>query len=162
MITIMGHVDHGKTTLLDAFRHSQKVKEEYGDITQAIGAFTFVTDSDHEITFIDTPGHEAFQNLRLRGAKVTDLIILVISAIESVQPQTIEVIQIAQKLKIPVIVAINKIDRASADAENVMLDLAQHDMVAEELGGDLVCVPISAKMKTNLDVLEQKIIEVAH
>eukprot|EP00347_Sterkiella_histriomuscorum_P003228 403365101 len=162
VITIMGHVDHGKTTLLDAFRHSQKVKEEYGDITQAIGAFTFVTDSEHEITFIDTPGHEAFQNLRLRGAKTTDMIILVISAIESIQPQTIEVIQISQKLKIPVIVAINKIDRNSADPDAVMLDLATYDMIAEELGGDLVCVPISAKQKTNLDLLEQKIVEVAH
>ena len=88
----MGHVDHGKTTLLDAFRHSKKVDEEYGDITQSIGAFTFVTDTGHEVTFIDTPGHEAFNNLRMRGAKITDMIILVISAIESVQPQTIEVI----------------------------------------------------------------------
>lgn len=157
----MGHVDHGKTTLLDALRHSQKVKEEYGDITQSIGAFTFVTDSNHEITFIDTPGHEAFQNLRLRGAKVTDMIILVVSAIESIQPQTIEVINLANSLRIPVIVAINKIDRDAADPDAVLLDLATNDMVPEELGGDIVCVPISAKQKTNLDILEQKIVEVA-
>lgn len=124
VVTIMGHVDHGKTTLLDAFRHSQKCKEEFGDITQSIGAFTFTTDSNHEITFIDTPGHEAFQNLRVRGAKVTDMIILVISAIESVQPQTLEVIHLAQHLQIPLIVAINKIDRDAADPDAVMLDLA--------------------------------------
>lgn len=86
VVTIMGHVDHGKTTLLDAFRRSSRVKEEFGDITQSIGAFTFRTDNDYEVTFIDTPGHEAFNNLRVRGAKVTDMIILVISAIESVQP----------------------------------------------------------------------------
>ena len=86
VVTIMGHVDHGKTTLLDAFRHSNRADHEFGAITQSIGAFTFQTDNDHEITFIDTPGHEAFNNLRVRGAKVTDMIILVISAIESVQP----------------------------------------------------------------------------
>lgn len=145
VVTIMGHVDHGKTTLLDAFRHSSKVKEEFGDITQSIGAFTFKTDGDHEVTFIDTPGHEAFNNLRIRGAKVTDMIILVISAIESVQPQTIEVIQLAKSMRIPVIVAINKIDRPAADVESVLLDLSSHNLIPEQLGGDVICVPISAK-----------------
>ena len=161
VVTIMGHVDHGKTTLLDAFRHSTRVKEEFGAITQSIGAFTFVTDSEHEVTFIDTPGHEAFNNLRVRGAKVTDIIILVISAIESVQPQTIEVIELARSMRIPIIVAINKIDRPAADPDLVMLDLEQHNLVPEQLGGDVICVPISAKERTNLDLLEEKIIEVA-
>lgn len=154
VVTIMGHVDHGKTTLLDAFRHSTKAKEEFGDITQSIGAFTFTTDSDHVVTFIDTPGHEAFNNLRVRGAKVTDIIILVISAIESVQPQTIEVIEIARSMRIPVIVAMNKIDRPAADVEAVLLDLSSHNLIPEQLGGDVICVPISAKERTNLDILE--------
>jgi small GTP-binding protein len=161
VVTIMGHVDHGKTTLLDAFRHSNRADHEYGAITQSIGAFTFKTDNDHEITFIDTPGHEAFNNLRVRGAKVTDIIILVISAIESVQPQTIEVIEIARSLRIPVIVAMNKIDRPAADVEAVLLDLSSHNLIPEQLGGDVICVPISAKEGTNLDLLEEKIIEVA-
>jgi translation initiation factor IF-2 len=113
------------------------------------------------VTFIDTPGHEAFNNLRVRGAKVTDMIILVISAIESVQPQTIEVIEIAKNMKIPIIVAMNKIDRPAADVESVLLDLSTHNIIAEQLGGDVICVPISAKEKINLDILEQKIVEVA-
>ena len=157
----MGHVDHGKTTLLDSFRHSTRANEEFGAITQSIGAFTFLTDSEHEVTFIDTPGHEAFNNLRVRGAKVTDIIILVISAIESVQPQTVEVIELAKSMRIPVIVAMNKIDRPAADPDTVMLDLASHNLVPEQLGGDVICVPISAKERTNLDILEQKIIEVS-
>jgi len=125
----MVHVDHGKTTLLDAFRtNHDKCASEYGAITQSIGAFTVpsgLTDEDcpTEITFIDTPGHEAFCNMRSRGAKVTDMIILVISAVESVQQQTIEVINLAREMHIPLIVAINKIDRYEADVENTMLDL---------------------------------------
>ena len=162
VVTIMGHVDHGKTTLLDAFRHSNRADHEFGAITQSIGAFTFKTDNDHEITFIDTPGHEAFNNLRVRGAKVTDMIILVISAIESVQPQTVEVIEIARSLRIPVIVAMNKIDRPAADVESVLLDLSSHNLIPEQLGVDVICVPISAKERTNLDLLEEKIIEVAN
>jgi translation initiation factor IF-2 len=161
VVTIMGHVDHGKTTLLDSFRHSTRVNEEFGSITQSIGAFTFKTDSDYEITFIDTPGHEAFNNLRVRGAKVTDIIILVISAIESVQPQTVEVIEIARSMRIPVIVAINKIDRPAADPDTVILDLASHNLIPEQLGGDVICVPVSAKERINLDILEQKIVEVS-
>jgi translation initiation factor IF-2 len=138
IITIMGHVDHGKTTLLDAFRTDfNKCAEEYGAITQSIGAFTIsapeftrtddsaelTNKAEGEVTFIDTPGHEAFVNLRSRGAKVTDIIILVISAVESVQKQTIEVIELAQKMRVPFIIAINKIDRQEADVEAVFYDL---------------------------------------
>jgi translation initiation factor IF-2 len=137
IITIMGHVDHGKTTLLDAFRTDfNKCAEEYGAITQSIGAFTISAPefthnqgdelsnkAEGEVTFIDTPGHEAFVNLRSRGAKVTDIIILVVSAVESVQKQTIEVIEMAKKMHVPFIVAINKIDRSEADVEAVLFDL---------------------------------------
>ena len=153
IITIMGHVDHGKTTLLDSFRTDHnKCAEEYGAITQSIGAFTIKYSGLHEennedvvvpdglkksqikrvageITFIDTPGYEAFQNMRARGAKVTDMIILVISAVESIQKQTLEVIELAKTMHIPLIVAINKIDRPDADVESVMLDLAQNGLV---------------------------------
>lgn len=175
IITIMGHVDHGKTTLLDAFRTDfNKCAEEFGAITQSIGAFTIKSplkiqqgeststevghkESGDEITFIDTPGHEAFINMRERGAKVTDIIILVISAVESVQKQTIEVIELAKSMHLPLIVAINKIDRPEADVENVMLDLAQHDLIPEDLGGEVIVVPISAKERINLDKLKDKI-----
>ena len=177
IITIMGHVDHGKTTLLDAFRTDHnKCAEEYGAITQSIGAFT-LKDAGFDclvegnealqgsaagaITFIDTPGHEAFQSMRARGAKVTDMIILVISAVESVQKQTVEVIELARSMHIPTIVAINKIDRVEADVPSVMLDLAANDLVPEDLGGDVICVPISAKEKVNLDLLKQRIQQVA-
>ena len=109
------------------------------------------------ITFIDTPGHEAFQNMRARGAKVTDMIILVISAVESVQKQTVEVIELARSMRIPTIVAINKIDRPEADVQSVMFDLASNNLVPEELDGDVICVPISAKEKVNLDLLKERI-----
>jgi len=183
IITIMGHVDHGKTTLLDSFRTDfDKCASEYGAITQSIGAFTikspvvddFAVDDQSdksgdalrgavagEVTFIDTPGHEAFQSMRARGAKVTDIIILVISAVESVQKQTIEVIELARQMHIPLIVAINKIDRLEADVESVMLDLEANNMVPEDLGGDVICVPISAKEKVNLNLLRQKIEDLA-
>ena len=121
IISIMGHIDHGKTTLLDAFRHSNRVDEEFGSITQNIGAFTFTTEgSKKETTFIDTPGHESFINLRMRGAQVTDLILLVISAVEGVQPQTLEVLDIVQRYNIPLVIALNKIDRAEANIDNVL------------------------------------------
>ena len=178
IITIMGHVDHGKTTLLDAFRTDyNKCAEEYGAITQSIGAFTIsapeftrnenspaelTNQSEGEVTFIDTPGHEAFVNLRSRGAKVTDIIVLVISAVESVQKQTIEVIELARKMHVPLIVAINKIDRMEADVEAVLLDLQMHDVIPEQLGGDIICVPISAKERVNLNLLREKINEVAN
>lgn len=164
VITIMGHVDHGKTTLLDQFRKStgkSLAEQEFGLITQTIGAFTIKTQSKQEITFIDTPGHEAFQNLRARGAKVTDMIILVVSAVESVQRQTIEVIELARSLRIPTIVAINKIDRPEADVESVYLDLENQGIVIEELGGDVTCVPISAKENVNIQLLEDKIVQLS-
>mmetsp|Transcript_30519 Transcript_30519/g.22635 ORF Transcript_30519/g.22635 Transcript_30519/m.22635 type:complete len:155 (+) Transcript_30519:259-723(+) len=154
----MGHVDHGKTTLLDAFRKSKKVDEEYGEITQSIGAFTFVTDGGHELTFIDTPGHEAFHNLRERGAMVTDLIILVISGIEGIQPQTVEVIELIKHHRIPVIVAINKIDRPGAEPDRVMEELKMEGLIPIKYGGDVHCVPISAKEKLNLAKLEEVLI----
>lgn len=158
----MGHVDHGKTTLLDAFRHSEEVAGEYGEITQKIGAFTFQTDWSHkEITFIDTPGHEAFQNLRLRGAQVTDIILLVVSAVEGLQPQTLEVLDIAQQYDIPLVIAINKVDRSEADPDQVVIELQEHGIVAEQLGGEVPCVFISAKERQNLQALEKKIVEVA-
>ena len=177
IITIMGHVDHGKTTLLDAFRTDfNKCAEEYGAITQSIGAFTISapeftrTDdsaelknkAEGEVTFIDTPGHEAFVNLRSRGAKVTDIIILVISAVESVQKQTIEVIELAQKMRVPFIIAINKIDRQEADVEAVFYDLQNQGVVPEQLGGNAICVPISAKERVNLNLLKQKINQLAN
>jgi len=163
VVTIMGHVDHGKTTLLDAFRSSKDslAEQEFGLITQTIGAFSIKTELGHNITFIDTPGHEAFQNLRARGAKVTDMVILVISAVESVQRQTIEVIEMVNSLHIPLIVAINKIDREEADVEAVMFDLESQGVVAEDLGGNVVCVPISAKEKVNINLLEEKILKLA-
>lgn len=163
VVTIMGHVDHGKTTLLDAFREGRNslAEQEYGLITQTIGAFTINTALGHQITFIDTPGHEAFQNLRSRGAKVTDLIVLVISAVESVQRQTIEVIEMVNQLRIPLIVAINKIDSEKADVEKVLFDLESHGIVSEELGGNQITVPISAKERVNIKLLEQKIFELA-
>ena len=166
VVTIMGHVDHGKTTLLDCFRMQSQEKKsladgEFGLITQTIGAFTIKTNKGAEITFIDTPGHEAFTNLRERGAKVTDLIILVVSAIESVQKQTIEVIELAQSMHIPTISAINKLDRAEADVESVLLDLENASVITEELGGNVSCVPISAKEVVNINKLEDKIVDLA-
>ena len=164
VVTIMGHVDHGKTTLLDSFRQSKGktlAEQEFGLITQTIGAFTIQTQNKQEITFIDTPGHEAFQNMRARGAKVTDMIVLVISAVESVQKQTIEVIELARQLYIPTIVAINKIDRPEADVESVFLDLENAGVVIEDLGGDVACVPISAKEGVNIKLLEDKIVQLA-
>ena len=177
IITIMGHVDHGKTTLLDAFRTDfNKCAEEYGAITQSIGAFTIsapeftrtddsaelTNKAEGEVTFIDTPGHEAFVNLRSRGAKVTDIIILVISAVESVQKQTIEVIELAQKMRVPFIIAINKIDRQEADVEAVFYDLQNQGVVPEQIGGNAICVPISAKERVNLNLLKQKINQLAN
>ncbi|CAK60550.1 unnamed protein product (macronuclear) [Paramecium tetraurelia] len=152
IITIMGHVDHGKTTLLDRLRNSNIAEGEVGGITQKIGAF-HVKVGDNQITFIDTPGHEAFSNMRQRGAEFTDMIILVVSAADGVQPQTKEVIQIASQLNIPIIVAINKIDVPNVNPEDVELELLECGLDLESQGGNIPVVHISAKNGKNIDLL---------
>jgi translation initiation factor IF-2 len=156
VVTVMGHVDHGKTTLLDTLRKTRVAEKEAGGITQKIGAYKLRT-SDGSIVFIDTPGHEAFTNLRARGAKVTDLVILVVAANDGVQPQTVEAIHHAQAAQVPMIVAINKIDIAEADRDRVKTDLNKHNVLVEEWGGKTVSVEISAKMNQNLDTLLEMI-----
>ncbi len=153
IITIMGHVDHGKTTLVDALRHSNLAAHEYGEVTQSIGAFSLVTRDRKYITVIDTPGHEVFVKMRSRGALATDLIVLVVSAAEGVQRQTEEVIKLAADSDVPIIVALNKIDRADSDPDKVLLELAERNVVVPELGGEIPYIPISAKKGTNLDKL---------
>jgi translation initiation factor IF-2 len=161
VVTIMGHVDHGKTTLLDTFRNSRLVDQEFGKITQTIGAFNIKLASGVELTFIDTPGHEAFSKMRQRGAKSTDLIILVISGIESVQKQTVEVLNIIKATKVPFIVAVNKVDRDQADPERVYKDLSELGFKVRQVGGKIPAVEISAKTKLNIDLLEKELSEVA-
>ena len=158
VIVVVGHVDHGKTKLLDAIRKSDVVSGEAGGITQHIGAYQVVwkdpkTNIDSPITFIDTPGHEAFTVMRSRGAQVADIAILVVAADDSVKPQTIESINIIKAAKIPLVVAINKIDKEGADIEKVKVDLSQHGIVCEDWGGDVPMVPISAKQVMNIDKL---------
>jgi translation initiation factor IF-2 len=161
IVTIMGHVDHGKTTLLDTLRNSNIADQEYGKITQTIGAFNIKLKDNTEITFIDTPGHEAFTKMRLRGAKTTDCIVLVISAIEGVQNQTKEVIDIAFGSQLPIIVALNKIDRDQADPERVYNELKQYGIVVKKLGGAVPSVEISAKNKINIDKLENELLQMS-
>ena len=160
VVTIMGHVDHGKTTLIDAIRNSNLVAGEVGGISQEIGAYQKEING-HKITFIDTPGHEAFTQMRSRGASVTDIVVLVVAADDGVMPQTIEAIDHAKSAGVPIIVAINKMDKAGADPERVKNELMQHDIIAEEYGGDVICVEISAKKKTNIDGLLDTILLVA-
>jgi translation initiation factor IF-2 len=159
IVTIMGHVDHGKTTLLDTLRNSNVVDSEYGKITQSIGAFNIKLKDNTEITFIDTPGHEAFTKMRQRGAKTTDCVVLVVSAIEGVQNQTKEVIDIIFQSQIPVIVALNKIDRDQADPDRVYNELKNYGVVVKKLGGTVPSVEISARKKINIDKLEQELHE---
>lgn len=160
VVTVMGHVDHGKTTLLDAIRKTNVTAREVGAITQHIGAYQCTLD-ERKITFLDTPGHEAFTAMRARGARVTDIVVLVVAADDGVMPQTVEAIDHAKAAKVPIIVAINKIDKADANPDLAKQQLADRGLVIEEWGGDIVCVPISAKKKEGISDLLENIFLVA-
>jgi translation initiation factor IF-2 len=157
VVTIMGHVDHGKTSLLDAIRQTKVAEGEAGGITQHIGAYT-VTVRGKQVTFLDTPGHEAFTAMRARGAKVTDIVILVVAADDGVMPQTIEAIHHAKAAGVPLIVAINKIDKPGANSDRVRNALSEHGLISEAWGGDTIMVEVSAKQKTGLDQLLEMIL----
>jgi translation initiation factor IF-2 len=160
IVTVMGHVDHGKTSLLDAIRETHVTEHEAGGITQHIGAYT-INHNGHEITFLDTPGHEAFTAMRARGAQVTDIVILVVAADDGVMPQTVEAINHAKAAKVPIIVAINKIDRPNANPSKVMQGLTEYGLLAEEWGGETVIAPVSAVTKEGIEHLLEMVILVS-
>jgi len=157
IVTVMGHVDHGKTSLLDALRNTNIVAQEHGGITQHIGAYRVKTEKGKSITFIDTPGHAAFTEMRARGSKVTDIVVLVVAADDGVKPQTIEAIKHAKAAKVPIIVAINKCDLPAADPQKIKNELLQYELIAEELSGDTLFAEVSAITKKNLDKLKENI-----
>src|ERR1700693_4108835 len=161
VVTVMGHVDHGKTKLLDAIRHTNVVAREAGGITQHIGAYQVTSEidgDDRKITFIDTPGHEAFTAMRARGAETTDLVVLVVAADDGVKPQTTEALNHAQAAGVPIVVAVNKADREGADPQRVRAQLTESARVAEEFGGDTQFVNVSATQRTGIDELLEAII----
>ncbi len=158
VVTIMGHVDHGKTSLLDALRATDVVAGEAGGITQHIGAYQICLANNKRITFIDTPGHAAFTEMRARGANVTDIVVLVVAADEGIKEQTVEALNHAKAAKVPIIVAINKIDKPGSDPTRVRTELLNHDLVTEAMGGDVLSVEVSAKSRLNLDKLEEAIL----
>jgi translation initiation factor IF-2 len=160
VVTIMGHVDHGKTSLLDVIRESNITGAEAGGMTQHIGAYQVKVDS-HRITFLDTPGHEAFTAMRARGGKVADVAVLVVAADDGVMPQTVEAIDHAKAAGVPIVVALNKIDVSNANPDRVKQQLAEQGLVLEEWGGDVICVPVSAKTKEGIDHLLENILVVA-
>ena len=158
VVTVMGHVDHGKTSLLDALRETNVVAKEAGGITQHIGAYQITVSTGNKITFIDTPGHEAFSEMRARGAKVTDIVVLVVAANDGIMPQTVEAIRHAQAAEVPIVVAINKIDLPGADPMKVKTSLLQHGIGVEEMGGECLCAEVSAKKRINIDKLVDAIL----
>merc|ERR1712159_754304 len=157
IITVMGHVDHGKTSVLDVLRSANVVSGEFGGITQHIGAYQ-IESQKNKLTFIDTPGHAAFTEMRARGSKLTDVVVLVVAADDGVKPQTVESIKHAKAAKVPIVVAINKCDLPEADPQKIKNQLLEHELIAEDLSGDTLMVEISTKTKQNLDKLIESIL----
>lgn len=167
VVTVMGHVDHGKTSLLDAIRETNVIEGEAGGITQAIGAY-HVNVKNRDIVFLDTPGHEAFTSMRARGAKVTDIVVLVVAADDGVMEQTVEAINHAKAANVPIIVAVNKIDKPGANPERILRELSDYNLISEEWGGDTLFAQISAKKKMGIEelleliLLQADVMELSH